>query len=132
MNMTRYQWREQRRADLREKVRDQFRVVIRPGTLRQMLKMVQWQQKDLAEAIGVSPETVNRIANGRMPPRYKTLVDMTEALEKRLYELYGYTKEDIFNMLISPDRERERDADAVERTKKVKAAIETRLRRARR
>jgi len=128
--MQRYLDREQRKTKLRDNMARYFRVVIRPERLQAMLTMAKWRHQDLADAVGMNVATVSRMVNGKTLPYYETLVAMSEALEKRLFELYGYDRNDIFNMLTQPKRERAAaDPQAVERTERVKAAIRSKIRR---
>ena len=61
--------------------------------LTEILKEKDLASKDLASEMGISPVTVSRIANGKTFPSPDMLVNLSEALDVDIKDLFYSTKE---------------------------------------
>ncbi len=65
---------------------------ITPSLCRAARALLDWTQADLAEAVGLAPETITRFERGGRPPHPNNLVAIREALEAAGIEFLPETK----------------------------------------
>jgi len=127
-----YTDRERRKLALRDQIARSFRVVIRQERLKALTRAAGMTQVELAEATGLGTTAINRILNGRAVPTLKSLSLITDVLAPRLFERYGYTAQEVLNMLTQPKARNADEAAAHERTQQLRELLRERMAHGRR